>query len=91
MRKATDKVSGLPRTLLDGKEFDSSYSRGTPASFPVQRCHTAGRALQLMKEGAKWKLFIPSSLPMGEQGARRDRPPMPRCCSKGTAQGPSDR
>ena len=71
MPKATDKVSVNYRgTLLDGKEFDSSYSRGTPASFPVNGVIPGWtEALQLMKEGAKWKLFIPSSLAYGEQGA----------------------
>jgi FKBP-type peptidyl-prolyl cis-trans isomerase FklB len=69
--KATDKVSVNYRgTLLDGKEFDSSYSRGTPASFPVTGVIPGWtEALQLMKEGAKWKLFIPASLAYGEQGA----------------------
>ena len=69
--KATDKVSVNYRgTLLDGKEFDSSYSRGTPANFPVNGVIPGWtEALQLMKEGAKWKLFIPASLAYGEQGA----------------------
>ncbi len=69
--KATDKVSVNYRgTLLDGKEFDSSYSRGTPASFPVNGVIPGWtEALQLMKEGAKWKLFIPANLAYGEQGA----------------------
>lgn len=71
MPKATDKVSVNYRgTLLDGKEFDSSYSRGTPASFPVTGVIPGWtEALQLMKEGAKWKLFIPAKLAYGEQGA----------------------
>lgn len=71
MPKATDKVSVNYRgTLLDGKEFDSSYSRGTPANFPVNGVIPGWtEALQLMKEGAKWKLFIPASLAYGEQGA----------------------
>ncbi len=69
--KATDKVSVNYRgTLLDGKEFDSSYSRGTPATFPVSGVIPGWtEALQHMKEGAKWKLFIPASLAYGEQGA----------------------
>lgn len=69
--KATDKVSVNYRgTLLDGKEFDSSYSRGTPATFPVNGVIPGWtEALQLMKEGAKWKLFIPANLAYGEQGA----------------------
>lgn len=71
MPKATDKVSVNYRgTLLDGTEFDSSYSRGTPAEFPVNGVIPGWtEALQLMKEGAKWKLFIPASLAYGEQGA----------------------
>jgi FKBP-type peptidyl-prolyl cis-trans isomerase FklB len=57
-------------TLIDGTEFDSSYKRGQPVSFPVSGV-IAGwtEALQLMKEGAKWQLFIPSNLAYGERGA----------------------
>ncbi len=57
-------------TLIDGTEFDSSYSRNEPATFPVKRV-IAGwtEALQLMKEGDKWQLFIPSKLAYGESGA----------------------
>lgn len=57
-------------TLLDGSEFDSSYKRGQPASFPVSGV-IAGwtQALQLMKEGAKWQLFIPSGLAYGPRGS----------------------
>lgn len=72
--KATDTVTVNYRgTLIDGKEFDSSYKRGTPATFPVSGV-IAGwtEALQLMKEGAKWQLFIPSNLAYGERGAGRD-------------------
>ncbi len=60
-------------TLIDGTEFDSSYKRGEPASFPVNGV-IAGwtEALQLMKEGAKWHLVIPADLAYGERGA----PPM---------------
>jgi FKBP-type peptidyl-prolyl cis-trans isomerase len=60
-------------TLLDGTEFDSSYKRGEPASFPVNGV-IAGwtEALQLMKEGAKWQLVIPAKLAYAERGA----PPM---------------
>ena len=60
-------------TLLDGTEFDSSYKRGEPASFPVNGV-IAGwtEALQLMKEGAKWQLVIPAELAYAERGA----PPM---------------
>lgn len=63
-------------TLLDGTEFDSSYSRGEPATFPVGGV-IAGwtEALQLMKEGDKWQLVIPSSLAYGERGAAPAIPP----------------
>jgi FKBP-type peptidyl-prolyl cis-trans isomerase FklB len=56
-------------TLIDGTEFDSSYKRGEPASFPVSGV-IAGwtEALQLMEEGAKWQLFIPPNLAYGERG-----------------------
>ena len=50
-------------TLLDGKEFDSSYKRGQPATFEVGRVIPGwNEALQLMKPGAKWKLYIPPQL-----------------------------
>ena len=56
-------------TLLDGTEFDSSYRRGVPATFGVDQVIPGWtEALQLMKEGAKWKLFIPSSLAYGPGG-----------------------
>ncbi|MBL4607365.1 MAG: FKBP-type peptidyl-prolyl cis-trans isomerase [Pseudomonadales bacterium] len=57
-------------TLINGEEFDSSYRRQQPATFPVSGV-IAGwtEALQLMKEGAKWQLFIPSELAYGEVGA----------------------
>lgn len=57
-------------TLIDGSEFDSSYKRGEPASFPVNGV-IAGwtEALQLMKEGDKWQLAIPPQLAYGERGA----------------------
>lgn len=60
-------------TLIDGTVFDSSYERGQPATFPVNGV-IAGwtEALQLMKEGAKWRLFIPSELGYGSQGAGDD-------------------
>lgn len=72
--KATDSVTThYSGTLIDGTEFDSSYKRGEPVSFAVSGV-IAGwtEALQLMKEGAKWQLFIPSSLAYGERGAGRD-------------------
>lgn len=69
--KATDTVTVQYKgTLLDGTEFDSSYKRGQPATFPVSGVIPGWtEALQLMKEGAKWELFIPSNLAYGERGA----------------------
>ncbi len=60
-------------TLIDGTQFDSSYDRGEPATFPVTGV-IAGwtEALQLMKVGGKWELYIPYDLAYGEQG----RPPV---------------
>ena len=56
-------------TLIDGSEFDSSYKRGQPAEFQVTGViHGWTEALQKMKVGSKWKLFIPSELAYGEQG-----------------------
>ncbi|GAB3815840.1 hypothetical protein GCM10028895_10430 [Pontibacter rugosus] len=57
-------------TLIDGTTFDSSYERGHPATFPVNGV-IAGwtEALQLMNEGSKWRLYIPSDLAYGSQGA----------------------
>jgi FKBP-type peptidyl-prolyl cis-trans isomerase FklB len=68
--KSTDTVTVHYRgTLIDGREFDSSYHRGEPATFPVDGVIPGWtEALQLMKEGAKWQLFIPASLAYGEQG-----------------------
>jgi FKBP-type peptidyl-prolyl cis-trans isomerase FklB len=57
-------------TLLDGTEFDSSYKRGQPATFPVGRVIKGWtEALQLMPVGSKWQLFIPADLAYGERGA----------------------
>src|SRR5205807_3314650 len=69
--KETDTVEVNYRgTLIDGTEFDSSYKRGEPATFPVNRVIKGWtEALQLMKPGAKYQLFIPSSLAYGERGA----------------------
>jgi len=60
-------------TLIDGTPFDSSYDRGQPATFPVGGV-IAGwtEALQLMKEGAKYELVIPSELAYGERGAGQE-------------------
>ncbi len=63
-------------TLLDGTEFDSSYKRGEPATFPVNGVIPGWtEALQLMSEGAKWQLVIPSGLAYGERGASPMIPP----------------
>jgi len=60
-------------TLINGNVFDSSYQRGQPATFPVNGV-IAGwtEALQLMPEGSKWRLYIPSDLAYGKRGAGRD-------------------
>ncbi|MGD0339755.1 MAG: FKBP-type peptidyl-prolyl cis-trans isomerase [Bacteroidota bacterium] len=57
--------------FLNGKEFDNSYSRGEPATFRLKGVIKGWtEALQLMKVGSKWQLWIPSSLGYGEQGYR---------------------
>ena len=57
-------------TLLDGTEFDSSYKRGQPATFPVGGVIKGWtEALQLMPTGSKWQLFIPANLAYGDKGA----------------------
>ncbi|OGS21192.1 MAG: hypothetical protein A3J83_07130 [Elusimicrobia bacterium RIFOXYA2_FULL_40_6] len=57
-------------TLIDGTEFDSSYKRGFPTTFPVTGVIPGWtEALQLMKVGSKWQLFIPSNIAYGERGA----------------------
>jgi len=63
-------------TLVDGKEFDSSYGRGQPATFPLNRvipCWTEG--VQLIKLGGKAKLVCPSSLAYGSRGVPGAIPP----------------
>ncbi len=56
--------------LINGTEFDSSYKRNQPATFPVNGVIPGWtEALQLMKVGAKWKVFIPSDIGYGERGA----------------------
>jgi len=60
-------------TLIDGKEFDSSYETGTPAFFPVEKVIPGWKeALKLMPVGSKWQLFVPSELAYGATGAGRD-------------------
>jgi FKBP-type peptidyl-prolyl cis-trans isomerase len=67
---ATDSVVCNYRgTLLDNTEFDSSYKRGQPATFPVGGVIKGWtEALQLMPVGSKWQLFIPADLAYGERG-----------------------
>lgn len=56
--------------LINGTEFDSSYKRGQPATFPVNGVIQGWtEALKLMKEGSTWELYIPASLAYGQQGA----------------------
>ena len=68
---ATDKVKcHYHGTLINGAVFDSSVERGQPATFPVNGVIQGWvEALQLMSAGSKWRLFIPSELAYGEQGA----------------------
>ncbi|MEY2559404.1 MAG: FKBP-type peptidyl-prolyl cis-trans isomerase FklB [Verrucomicrobiota bacterium] len=72
--KETDTVvTHYKGTLLDGTEFDSSIKRNEPATFPVNRVIKGWtEALQLMKVGSKYQLFIPSSLAYAERGAGRE-------------------
>ncbi|SRR5690554_162608 len=69
--KATDKVRcHYHGTLIDGTVFDSSVQRGQPAVFGVNQVIKGWvEALQLMSVGSKWRLYIPSELAYGEQGA----------------------
>jgi FKBP-type peptidyl-prolyl cis-trans isomerase FkpA len=71
MPKATDKVTvHYKGTLIDGTEFDSSYSRGQPVTFPLGNVIPGWtEGLQLVKTGGKTRLYIPSSLAYGERGA----------------------
>jgi FKBP-type peptidyl-prolyl cis-trans isomerase FklB len=71
---ATDSVVCNYRgTLLDGTEFDSSYKRGQPATFPVSGVIKGWtEAVQLMPVGSKWQLFIPADLAYGNRGAGAD-------------------
>jgi FKBP-type peptidyl-prolyl cis-trans isomerase FklB len=72
--KATDIVVTHYRgTTLDGTEFDSSYKRPEPATFPVNRVIPGWtEALQLMKPGSKYQLFVPSALAYGERAVGKD-------------------
>lgn len=74
--KADDTVRVHYRgTFVDGTQFDSSYDRNQPAEFPVNRVIPGWtEALQKMKEGGKWKVWIPYDLAYGEQG-RQGIPP----------------
>lgn len=75
--KATDQVKcHYEGRLIDGTVFDSSYQRGEPAVFPLNGV-IAGwtEGVQLMKEGAKYRFFIPYNLAYGERGAGNSIPP----------------
>lgn len=69
--KAADNVTvNYKGTLINGAEFDSSYKRGKPTTFQVNKVIKGWtEALQLMKEGSKWQLFIPAELGYGDRGA----------------------
>lgn len=75
--KATDNVTvHYQGTLLDGKEFDSSYKRGEPVTFPLNGVIPGWtEGVQLMSVGSKYKFFIPSKLGYGERGAGGAIPP----------------
>jgi FKBP-type peptidyl-prolyl cis-trans isomerase len=68
--KAADQVTvHYKGTFIDGNEFDSSYKRGNPATFEADKVVRGWtEALQLMKEGSKWQLFIPPELGYGDRG-----------------------
>ncbi|WP_455203863.1 FKBP-type peptidyl-prolyl cis-trans isomerase [Kaarinaea lacus] len=60
-------------TLINGKEFDSSYTRGEPATFPLNGVIKGWQeVLPMMSVGSKWQVFIPSDLAYGERGAGAD-------------------
>jgi FKBP-type peptidyl-prolyl cis-trans isomerase FklB len=63
-------VTQYKGTFINGTEFASSYQRNEPATFPVKGVMPGWtQALQMMKEGSKWQLFVPPELAYGEQGA----------------------
>ena len=60
-------------TLIDGKEFDSSYRRGEPATIPLKNVIKGWQdAVTAMPVGSKWEIYVPAQLGYGEQGAGRD-------------------
>ena len=77
MPKATDSVLvHYKGTLLNGKQFDSSYDRNEPISFPLSNVIPGWtEGVQLMPAGSKYKFFIPYNLAYGERGAGQDIPP----------------
>ena len=74
--KETDSVTvHYKGTLLDGTQFDSSYDRGEPVTFPLNRVIKGWtEALQLMPVGSKWQIFIPPNLAYGKDGNQRIPP-----------------
>ncbi|MEH6649485.1 MAG: FKBP-type peptidyl-prolyl cis-trans isomerase [Motiliproteus sp.] len=63
-------------TLIDGSEFDSSIARGKPATFPVAGLIEGWQeALQLMRQGDRWQLYIPAELAYGKRSPSTDIPP----------------
>jgi len=69
-------VTHYTGTFTDGTVFDSSVERGVPATFPVNGVIRGWtEALQMMKEGARWRLFIPPELGYGARGAGGTIPP----------------
>ena len=86
IKEGTGKAPGLKDTvsvnyrgtLIDGTEFDNSYKRNEPTTFRVDSVIRGwSEALQLMKEGAKWELYIPPELGYGERGAGSSPPNSP--------------
>ena len=72
--KADDTVTVNYRgTLINGTQFDSSYDRGQPATFPLNGIIPGWQeALQMMKEGGKWQIYVPAKLAYGGRGAGND-------------------